>query len=123
MIQRTRSWLVFTIFSLISAGAFAQHTPFQQERRPKLPGWVSDKGYWVVESNINSPLNHIIRFYNNDNELLYKETMIGVKMNPEKRKVKMKLKKVLESAVLVWEKKKDGLIPSEEMALVKSAFR
>lgn len=98
--QRTRSWLVFTIFSLISAGAFAQHTPFQQERRPKFPGWVSDKGYWVVESNINTPLNHIISFYNNDNELLYKETLIGVKM---------KLKKVLKPAVLTLGKN-DGLI-------------
>jgi len=122
MTPKTRSWLVFTIFSLISVGPFAQHAPFQQERRPKFPGWVSDKGYWVVESNINSPLNHIISFYNNDNELLYKETLTGVKMNPEKRKVKMKLKKVLESAVLALEKKKDGLIHGEEMTLVKSAF-
>jgi len=102
---------------------FAQRTPFQQERRPKFPDWVSEKGYWVIESNINSPLNQIVTFYNNDNELLYKETMTGVKLNPEKRSVKMKLKKVLESSVLAWEKKKnDGLIP-EELALVRSVFR
>ena len=92
MTHRTRSWVVVTVLSLISMGSFAQLTPFQQERRPKFPRWVSEKGYWVVESNINSPLNHIVRFYNNDNELLYKETLAGVKLNPDKRKVKMKLK-------------------------------
>jgi hypothetical protein len=66
----------------------------------------------VVESN--TPLDHIIRFYNNDNELLHKETLTGIKLNPERRKVKMELKKVLESSVLAWEKKKNGLIPAGE---------
>lgn len=104
-------------------GSFAQLIPSQQDRRPKFPSWVSDKGYWVVESNIHSPLHHVIRFYNNDNELLYKETLTGIKLDPEKRKVKMKLKKILESTVLAWKKKKDGLIPGEEMAFVRSVFR
>lgn len=104
-------------------GSFAQLISSQKDRRPKFPSWVSDKGYWVVESNINSPLNHIVRFYNNDNELLYRENLTGVKLDPEKRKVKMKLKKVLESTVLTLEKKKDGLIPGEEMAFVRSVFR
>ncbi len=123
MTHRTRSWLVISLLSLISIVSFAQFRPSQQERRAKFPAWVSDKGYWVVESNINSPLDHIIRFYNNDNELLYKETLTGIKLNPEKRKVKMKLKKILESTVLAWDKKKDGLIPGEEMAFVRSVFR
>ena len=122
MTYRTRSWIVVTVLSLISMGSFAQLTSSQQEHRPKFPRWVSDKGYWVVESNINSPLNHIVRFYNNDNELLYKETLAGVKLNPDKRKVKMKLKKVLESSVLAREMKKDGSIPGEELALVKSVL-
>ncbi|MGZ8516231.1 MAG: hypothetical protein ACXWWD_02725 [Chitinophagaceae bacterium] len=122
MTHRTKSWLLASVVSLISMLTFGQRVPSQQERHPKFPGWVSDKGYWVVESNINSPLDHIITFYNNDNELLYKETVTGVKLNPEKRKVKMKLKRVLESVVLAWEKKKDGQIPGEEMALVKAVF-
>jgi hypothetical protein len=122
MIHRTKSWLLASVISLISLLTFGQRVPPQQERRPKLPDWVSDKGYWVVESNINSPLDHIITFYNNDNELLYKETITGIKLNPEKRKVKMKLKKVLESAVLAWKKTKDGQKPGEETALVRSAF-
>ena len=114
MKQKLNTWIITLTFILISISAYAQNPPF------KIPRWVSDRGYWVVESNINSPLNHIIRFYNNANELLYKETLQGVKLNAGKRKVKMKLKKVLEASVLAWEKKKDGLPPVEELALVKS---
>lgn len=122
MTYKTISWLFLTLLSLISIGLFAQQ-PFQQERRPKFPGWVSEKGYWVVESNIHSPLDHVVSFYTNDNQLIYKETLTGVKLNPEKRKVKMKLKKILESAILVQGNKKDGIIPGHEMALVKSVFK
>lgn len=122
MTYKTISWLVLTLLSLISIGSFAQLS-FQQERRPKFPGWVSEKGYWVVESNIHSPLNHVVSFYTNDNKLIYKETLTDIKLNPEKRKVKLKLKKILESAVLAQENKKDGTISGHEMALVKSAFK
>ena len=122
MTYKTISWLVLTLLSLISIGSFAQ-LPFQQERRPIFPSWVSEKGYWVVESNIHSPLNHVVSFYTNDNQLIYKETLTDIKLNPEKRKVKLKLKKILESAVLAQENKKDGIILGHEMALVKSVFK
>ncbi len=122
MTFKTISWFFLTLLSLISIGSFAQLS-FQQERRPRFPGWVSEKGYWVIESNIKSPLDHVVRFYDNDNNLVYKETLTGIKINPEKRKVKMKLKKILESAVLAQENKKDGIIPGQKMALVKSAFK
>jgi len=122
MTFKTISCLLLTLLSLISIGLFAQ-LPFQQERRPRFPGWVSEKGYWVIESNIKSPLDHVVRFYDNDNNILYKETLSGIKLNPEKRKVKMKLKKILESAVLAKENKKDGFSRHHETALVKSAFK
>lgn len=114
--------LFLTLLSLISMGSFAQ-LPFQQERRSKFPGWVSEKGYWVIEGNIKSPLDHVVRFYDNDNNMVYKETFTGIKMNPEKRKVKMKLKKILESAILAQENKKDGIFPGQKIALLKSAFK
>ncbi|MGZ8559329.1 MAG: hypothetical protein ACXWWC_13385 [Chitinophagaceae bacterium] len=120
MTHRQRSWLVIAFFSLISIFSFAQFRSSQQEKGPKFPGWVSDKGYWVIESNINTPRNHVVCFFNNNNELLYKETLTGVKLNPDKRKIKMKLKIVLESSVLAWKNKKEGLLPSEDLALVKS---
>ena len=86
--------------------SFIVLTSFAQDRQPNIPRWVSDKGYWVVESNIHTPLDHIIRFYTNDDVLVYKENVSGIKLNPDKRKVKMKLKKVLESSVLAWEQRK-----------------
>lgn len=122
MTFKTLGLLILTSFSLVSIGSIAQ-LPSQQERRPRFPGWVSEKGYWVIESNIKSPLDHVVKFYDNENNLVYKESLTGIKMNPEKRKVKMKLKKILESAVLAQENRKDGIISIEETALVKSAFR
>lgn len=119
MTHKRRSWIVIAILSLVSMGSFAQLTVSKDEEKPKFPRWVSDKGYWVVESNINSPKDHIIRFYNTENILVYKETLAGVKLNPEKTKVKMKLKKILESSVVAWEKKKQS---SEELALLKSVL-
>ncbi len=100
MKQYFKTMMTAIVLALISFSSFAQ------EKQPAAPKWVSDKGYWVIESNIKYPLNHVVRFYNNDNVLLYKETVSGVKLNPEKRTVKMKLKKVLETTVIAWEQKK-----------------
>lgn len=116
------SWILVSLFSLVSTGTFAQKR-FQQERRPRFPGWVSEKGYWVVESNVKTPLEHAVSFYDNNNTLVYKETISGVKINPEKRKVKMKLKKILESAVWAYENKKTELTAGKETALVRSVFK
>ena len=104
MNKTTMKSLVSALFCLLTLSAFAQEqdaTP-----APRMPRWVCDKGYWVVESNIHSPLNHTIWFYTNEEVLIYKETLSGVKLNLEKRAVKMKLKKVLETAILAWEQTK-----------------
>ncbi len=119
MTHRKKSWFVIAALSLISISTFSQSAAFKSEGRPRFPRWVSDKGYWVVESNINSPREHIIRFYNTDNVMVYKETLAGVKLDPERIKVKMKLKRILESSVVAWEKKKQG---QEELARVKSVL-
>ncbi len=100
MKQQIKNWIAVMLFTTAGIISFAQDT------KPGVPKWVSEKGYWVVENNVHDPLNHIIRFYTNDDELMYKETLSGVRLNPEKRKVRMKLKKVLESSVIAWEKKK-----------------
>lgn len=93
-------------------------TPAQEEK-VTAPKWVSEKGYWVVEGNLNTPLEHTIRFYDNDDALIYTETLKGVKLNAGKRKVKMKLKKALESAILAYENKQRSV---EGMALVKEVL-
>ena len=119
MTYRRRSWIIIAALSLVSMGTFGQFAAPKGGAKPKVPRWVSDKGYWVLESNINSPRNHIIRFYNTDNVLVHKETLAGVKLNAEKTKVKMRLKKILEASVLAWKKRRQG---NEEMPLVKSVL-
>ena len=104
-----RTSIVVVLFSSIA------FTGFAQKERSVIPKWVSDKGYWVVESNTKTPLYHIIRFYTNENVLMYTEILNSIKLNPDKRKVKMKLKKVLESTVANWEIRK---IAEEDKAYV-----
>lgn len=89
------------------------------EAQEVLPKWISEKGYWVVESNLKSPRNHLIRFYNNDHLLIYQEELNGMKLNVRRRKVRMKLKQALDTALIAWEHKTD---PARQAALVKSRF-
>jgi len=91
--------LVTLLFGLgIQAALFAQNKP------RNAPEWVSEKGWWVVESNIHAPKQHIVYFYNNDGVLVYKEKIEGLRINPSKKITKMQLKQVLETTVLAWEK-------------------
>jgi len=79
----------------------------QDEAQPvskRIPRWISDKGYWVVESNVKTPFNSIIHFYDNDNVLVYREKVDGVKINLNKSRTKMRLKKILEQSIVAYEK-------------------
>lgn len=94
--------LLLSIILLINApGAYAQDQTFT---KTKTPRWVSDKGFWQIESNINTPLKNIVYFYNKENILVYKEHLDGVVLNLNKRSTKMRLKKALETAILAWNK-------------------
>jgi hypothetical protein len=95
----------FVIASLLMLGTVAVA---QEESSTTLvaPRWVSEKGYWVAESNVNSPKQCTIRFYNNDHVMVYSEKVDGVVLKLEKAKVKMHLKKVLESSIVAWEAKR-----------------
>lgn len=104
MKKQLSKYMLAGIFSLGVLFSFSQ----QQARR--APAWVSEKGYWVVESNASNPFQHSIRFYNNEDQMIGRKELSGVRLNPRKRKVKMKLKEFLESSILAWEqgKKKNG---------------
>src|SRR5688572_5791092 len=94
-----KNWFVTLIACLvIQAAAFAQHSP------RVAPDWVSEKGWWVIESNIHTPKQHIFYFYNNDGVLVYKEKIEGLRINASKRTTRLQLKQVLEASVLAWEK-------------------
>lgn len=93
---------------------------FAQDSQPSTPAWVSDKGWWVVESNIHTPRQCIVYFYNNDGILVYKENIEGLRLNPAKRMIKKELKQVLETSVLAWEKQHQ---PKENESLVATRLR
>jgi hypothetical protein len=86
----------------------------------RTPSWISDKGWWVVESNIHTPKQHIVYFYNKDGVLVYKEKIEGLRLNAARRNVKIQLKQVLETSVLAWEKQHQ---PKENEALVVNQLR
>lgn len=94
-------------------------TSFAFDTYDPVPRWVSNKGWWVVESNIHSPRNHILYFYNRDGVQVYKEKLEGVRLNMRKPKTKMHLKQVLEAAVTAWEQQH---IMRENEALVMKFF-
>ncbi|MEO8402941.1 MAG: hypothetical protein ABI480_00040 [Chitinophagaceae bacterium] len=82
----------------------AGHAQDEQVSTPKAK-WISDKGFWVVEGNVNNALEHTLHFYNNNKVEIYKETVSGVKLKLNKRKTLMQMKSVLENAVIAWEQK------------------
>ncbi|MFT3826133.1 MAG: hypothetical protein QM731_19580 [Chitinophagaceae bacterium] len=90
----TAAFTLLLSFSLISAKA--------QEKKSALPQWVSEKGYWVVEDNVKVPKEHTVRFYNQHDVLVYQETVKGVRLNLNRKKVKVKLTRALEEAVIAW---------------------
>ena len=88
---------------LLIAGLLLQVSIFAQSKGS--PEGVSEKGWWVIESNIHTPKKNIVYFYNNDGVLVYKEKIEGIRINPSHKKTRMQLKQVLESAVVTWEQK------------------
>jgi hypothetical protein len=75
----------------------------QTTRDRPVPNWVSDKGFWQVETNIHSPWNSTICFFNNDGVQVYKEKIQGMPLDLQKKKTLRRLKKILDQAVTAWE--------------------
>lgn len=85
----------------------------------KVPRWISEKGFWQIESSIHSPQKSIVYFYNNENTLVYKEHVHGFIFDLNKKRVKMKLKKALDSALIAWNKNR---ILQSDQHLVRMLF-
>jgi len=76
-----------------------------QEDVPPTPGWVSERGYWVVESRKDSS---IVYFYNNDHQLVYKEQRAGI-LNADRRRIKLRLTRTLEQMVTAFSRRKEPI--------------
>jgi hypothetical protein len=92
----------------------------QITKRNKSPRWVSEKGFWQIESNINSPEKSTVYFYNNENALVYKEHVEGIVLDLNKRRVKMRLKNALETALLSWSNKR---VPKNDQQWISMQFK
>jgi hypothetical protein len=56
---------------------------------------IPDFANWVVESNIKTPREAVIKFYNEKQELIYQEKITGKKIKIEKPKVQKAFNDVL----------------------------
>jgi hypothetical protein len=95
---------------------FISISSFSQDNERSTPAWVSDQGYWVVESNLHQPLQHTVRFYNNEHIIIATKDISGTKLNVKKRKVKMQLKSMLESSLLAWAAKEKAAAGNADLA-------
>ena len=86
----------------IANNVIAQNVVTYGDQRPVK--WVSEKGFWNIETNVKTPKTSIVRFYDNKHQLVYTEKVEGVVLNIKKKKTLMHLKTVLDKVVDDWEK-------------------
>lgn len=102
-----KTFIVLTLMLGLLAAAFSANAQ-EEESTPiasVIPKYVSDKGYWVVEGNIHNKQEHTIHFYNNNDLKIYQETIPG-KLNLNRHKTLMHMKRMLDAAVIAWEQKR-----------------
>ena len=113
--------IVTSAIVILTAISFTAAAQDDEQPTARTPKWVSEKGYWVVESNVHTPFHSIIHFYNNNNVQVYKEVIDGVIINLEKKRTKMRLKKILEQSIVAWQK--DHLPKENEQWVVNALSR
>ena len=93
--------LLAAAVTLFSVTAKAQSA--DEDYTPAKPRWSSEKGYWVVETSLQSPKNATVYIYTNTNQLIYSEKVTGIALDTRKPKILMKLKRATNKAVNAWE--------------------
>ena len=63
---------------------------------------MPSEGYWVVESNINTPKEAVIYFYTPGQELIHRQTVSGKRVNIKKKKTVEQLNAVLHQSLTAW---------------------
>lgn len=108
--------LFFAALFTLSLSAFA----FGQEKSQHIPKWISTEGYWQVVSNIKAPKENVVYFFNNENVLIYKENISGMKLKLNKRKTLLRLKTALDEALQAWTNNK---MFKDNDVLIATAFK
>jgi len=111
---------IFFLTATIVSSFFLNSFSVAAQNKARMARCVSVNGYWVSKSNIHAPLDHVIQFYNNDHQLVYSETLTGIKLNTNKRKTKLKLKNALEQSLQDWQAHQQ---PATDKDYVLTAFK
>lgn len=85
-----------------------------------LPKWLPGEGYWVAESNKANKYQATVYFYNNDNQLIYKETIVHRSFNLAKRRTLMHLRSVLDTAIALH---RNGKLAEAQMPMLAHRFK
>lgn len=85
--------LALTFFLSVTAATFGQG---RQNRLTNSPR----EGYWVIESQPKQ--KSVALFYNDDNQLIYKEVLAKKRLNIKQTKTQESLNAVLEQALRQW---------------------
>ena len=100
---------IFIWLMLLSGLTVSGQTVINEEQAPI--------GFWVIENNIKTPRQSTVFFYNNDNILVYKETISGKRLNVKRKKVVRQLNGVLHQSLLAWHKEQ---VLRQDLRLVQS---
>ena len=93
--------MLFTCGLLLSAREPSHHST-HSDPGVALPAWISDQGYWVLETHRHQRRQSQVHFYDNNNRLIASTTIVNRRLNTHRRKVKMELKCMLEASILAW---------------------
>ena len=103
--------LATLVFLSLAAATFGQGRQSRISHSPK-------EGFWVVESQPKQKC--VVFFYNNDNQLIYKEVIAKKRLNIKQVKTQESLNAVLEQALRQWatsQKSGESPVPSDQQWL------
>ncbi len=101
--------LLLAIFALL----ITSNVAFSQSKKQQ-----SEKGFWVLESNIHQKKNTIVHFYNDHATPIYNETITGKTLNVNRKKTLRFLNAGLEKAIIAWNKNKTEVKDGEMLAVM-----
>lgn len=87
-----KTFLLLLLFSTLATSA--------QDKKPAMPS----EGFWVIENNVKTPKQSTVFFYNQDQTLIYKETISGKRLNVNRKKVVRRLNNALTQSLIAWNK-------------------
>jgi len=95
--------LFFSSLLFVTTLLLSLRSQAQTEAAASNTPWLSTKGFWVVESNKQTPKEAIIYFYNNASILVHKEEIKDQRLKLTSTKTLLWLKAMLEGAVSGYE--------------------